>query len=68
MDLEIVIPSEVKSDRERQITYDITYNWNLKNGTNEPVCRAEIRDTDVENKGMDTKRGEWRGMGGGVMN
>ena len=26
MDLEIVILSEVKSDRERQIAYDIAYN------------------------------------------
>jgi len=25
MDLEIIILSEVKSDRERQISYDITY-------------------------------------------
>ena len=23
------------SDRERQISYDIAYIWNLKNGTNE---------------------------------
>ena len=30
MDLEIVILSEVKSDRERQISYDIAYMWNLK--------------------------------------
>ena len=30
MDLEIIIPSEVKSERERQISYDITYMWNLK--------------------------------------
>ena len=29
MDLEIVILS--KSDTERQISYDITYMWNLKN-------------------------------------
>ena len=29
MGLEIIILSEVKSDRERQI-YDITYMWNLK--------------------------------------
>ena len=29
MDLEIVILSEVKSDRERQISYDITHMWNL---------------------------------------
>ena len=30
MDLEIVILSEVKSDTERQISYDIAYLWNLK--------------------------------------
>ena len=30
MDLDIIRPSEVKSDRERQISYDITYMWNLK--------------------------------------
>ena len=29
MDLEMIILSEVKSNRERQI-YDITYIWNLK--------------------------------------
>ena len=30
MHLKIIIPSEVKSDRARQILYDITYMWNLK--------------------------------------
>ena len=30
MDLEIIILSEVKSDRERQISYDIAYMQNLK--------------------------------------
>ena len=30
MDLEIIMLSEVKSDRERQILYDIAYMWNLK--------------------------------------
>ena len=30
MDLEIIILSEVKSDRERQISRDITYIQNLK--------------------------------------
>ena len=30
MDQEIIILSEVMSDRERQISYDITYMWNLK--------------------------------------
>ena len=26
-----------KSDRERQMSYDITYMWNLKNNTNESI-------------------------------
>ena len=30
MDLEIITLSEVKSGRERQISYDITDMWNLK--------------------------------------
>ena len=30
-----------KSDRERQIPYDITYMWNLKYGTNEPTYKTE---------------------------
>ena len=34
--LESLILSEVKSERERQIPYDITYMWSLKCGTNEP--------------------------------
>ena len=29
MDLEIITLSKVKSERERQIPYDITYMWNL---------------------------------------
>ena len=41
MDLEIIILSEVKSDRERQIPYDITYLWNLKYGPNEPIYETE---------------------------
>ena len=30
-----------KSERERQITYDITSMWNLKYGTNEPIYKTE---------------------------
>ena len=30
-----------KSDRERQIPYDITYMWNLKYDTNEPIYEIE---------------------------
>ena len=41
MELETLILSEVKSERERQIPYDITYTWNLIYGTNEPISRKE---------------------------
>ena len=41
-----------KSDRERQIAYDIAYMWNLKNDTNELIYKTE---TDLENKLMVTK-------------
>ena len=37
MDLEMIILSEVKSKREKQIPYDISYMWNLKYDTNEPI-------------------------------
>ena len=40
MDLEMIILSEVKSDRERQI-YDITYMWNLNYDTNELIYETE---------------------------
>ena len=30
-----------KLDRERQTLYDITYMWNLKNNTNEPIYKTE---------------------------
>ena len=39
MDLEIVILSEV---RERQISQDIAYMWNLKNGTNELIHKTDL--------------------------
>ena len=35
-----------KSDRERQISYDITYMWNLKYDTNELICETE-RDSET---------------------
>ena len=34
---------------EREITHDITYMWNLKYGTNEPIYRTET-DSDTENR------------------
>ena len=30
-----------KSERERQIPYDITYMWSLKYDTNEPIYKTE---------------------------
>ena len=44
-----------KSDRERQISYDITHMWNLKNDTNELTYKTRKRLTDIENKLMFTK-------------
>ena len=35
MDLEMIILREVKSDSERQTSYDISYIWNLKRDANE---------------------------------
>ena len=45
MDLESVIQSEVKSEREKQILYANTYIWNLKkkNGSDEPRGRTGIK-------------------------
>ena len=31
-----------KSEREKQIPYDITYMWNLKYGKNNPIYKTEI--------------------------
>ena len=31
----------IKSERERQIAHDITYMWNLKYDTNEPIYKAK---------------------------
>ena len=47
MGLEIVILSEVKSDREGAVSYDIPYIGNLKrNDTNEAIYKAE-RDSQT---------------------
>ena len=39
--LEHITLSEM-SDRERQMPYDITYIWNLKNNTNKCIYKTEI--------------------------
>ena len=44
MDLESVIQSEIKSEREKEILYAHTYIWNLKkNGSDEPRGRTGIK-------------------------
>ena len=50
MELEIVILSEVKSDRERQISSDIPYMQNLRrNETNHLIYKIEA-NSDLENE------------------
>ena len=57
--LEIIILS--KSERERQIPYDITYMWNLKYDRNELIYETRNRLTGIENRHVVAK-GE-RGLG-----
>ena len=43
--------SEISQTEKRQIVYDITYIWNLKNKTNQFVFKEKRnRFTDFENK------------------
>ena len=58
-DLETVKQSEV-SQRETQILYINTYLWNLEKWYRLSYLRSGSRDTDIENKYMDTK-GEKQG-------
>ena len=51
-----------KSDRERQISYDIAYMWNLKTWYKWTYLQNRSGLTDIENKLMVTK-GE---RGGGI--
>ena len=50
-----------KSDRERQISYGITYMWNLKKWYKWTYIQNRNRLTDIENKLMVTRRN----IGGG---
>ena len=51
--VEIIILSEVCQKEKDK--YRITYMWNLKNVTNEPTYKTEIRLTDTEKKRMIAK-------------
>ena len=46
-----------KSEREKQISYNITYMWNLEEWYRWTYLQSRYRETDVENKLMDTKVG-----------
>lgn len=47
MDVEIIY--QVKSDKERQILYDITYIWILKNNT-KPETDSQTQKTNLWGK------------------
>ena len=55
-----------KSEREEQISYIKAYMWNLEKWYRWTGLQGRNRDTDVENKHMDTKGGT-QGQGGGGM-
>ena len=50
MDQEITVLSDIKSDKERQTSYDITCMMNLKNDTNKLIYKTKeiLTDTDFE--------------------
>ena len=50
-----------KSEREKQILYINAYMWNLEKWCRWTGLQGRNRDTDVENKWMDTKGGKWQG-------
>ena len=55
MDLDTIIQS--KSEKEKQILYINAYMWNLEKWYRWTYLQSRNRDTDVENKHMDTKVG-----------
>ena len=63
MKLEPVIQNEV-SHKEKQISYNNTYIWDLENGTDEPICRAGKRRRCREwTCGHSRGRREWDELG-----
>ena len=61
MQLEIIILNEVKSERQRQISYGITYMCNLKCGTNEPIYGIEIDSKTWRTDSWLARGREWDG-------
>ena len=48
-----------KLEREKQILYINAYMWNLEKWYSWTGLQGRNRDTDVEDKRMDTKGGKW---------
>ena len=44
-----------KSEREKQISYGITYMWNLEKWYRWTYLQSRNRDTDIENGCMDSR-------------
>ena len=53
----------MKKVRERQILYEITYMYDLKNNTNECIQQNRNRLTDIGNK-LEIICGKWEGEKG----
>ena len=60
MEIETLRPSEVKSERESQIPYDITHIWYLIYVTSEPIYRKETHGHGEQTCGY---QGVGEGMG-----
>ena len=62
MDLEIKILSEVKSDRERQILYDITYMWNIMKMIQSNIYETET-NSEISKLNLELPKGKLWGEG-----
>ena len=60
--MDLHLPYQVKSDSERQTSYNITYMWNLKKEYNKLICRIDT-DSQTLTTNLFTK-GDMLGGGG----
>ena len=51
----------MKSDRERQISYDIAYMWNLKKMIQTSIFTKQKQTHRLREQLMVTRKKEWRG-------
>ena len=57
MSLENIMLSEIS---QREILYDVTYMWNLKNNTTECICKTAT-DSQIQKTTNGYQQGEGRG-------